>query len=200
MVAAISVAVLYALRVWPVSVGSPAGTRSLAGVSVAIGIGLLGLAASARRRILVAGVVLSTLGSLIMVCAVAAEYRLGTAAIGSLGPDETVVIGSVRATFSGFEASYAGQGDLLEFRSNLVVDLGSGGRDLSVVSGIPCRLEDYQIQQLGFNLAEGEGGRGIRTSLGFLKQKASRPFIGGFTVLGMGVLVSLLPSRHAKGD
>lgn len=200
ILAAICVAVLYALRVWRVGAGFPVSTRVLTGASVAVALGTLGLAASLRRRVRATSVILVTSGSLLMVCAVVCEYTLGVASVASLEPDETAVLGRVRATFSGFEACYSGEGDLLGIRSDLIVDFGSGDRNLTVVSGDPSITEGYQIYQLGFDIEQDQDGEGIRTDLGFLKQEAGGPFVAGFTVLGIGVLTLLMPSRRSRKD
>jgi hypothetical protein len=193
---AICAAVLYALRVWRVSAGTPVGTRVLAVSSSAALAGVLGLAASVRKRAVAAGAVLMTAGSVLTICAVAVEYGLGSAAVASLAPEQTAVFGTLEATLSGFEASYREQGVLSDVSSSLVLDAGSGARNFTVASGRPIRFEHYHICQLGFDLEGGHSPRAVRTHLGLLNQRAYGPFLGGLAVLGAGVVVSVFPFRR----
>jgi hypothetical protein len=200
MVAAVCAASFYALRVWRVSAGSSVGIRALVVSSIVAAAALLGLAVSARGRLLPLGVVLSTAGALLVLCAVVVEYSLGSAEIASLTPDETVIFGSLKATFSGFEASYLEGGVLATVRSDLELDTGSGPMNLTVISGEPCLFEGYHICQLGFDLDAGQNQKRVRTHLGLLKQKAERPFTAGLAVLGAGVFISTLPWRRRRGE
>lgn len=196
ILAAICAMGLYALRVWRVSAGSPVATRALIASSVGAVLGLLGIGVSARQRGPQVAVILIILGSLFIVGATFAEFKLGVAVVTALAPDETVELGSGEATFRGFEASYSGGGDVTQYSSNLVVDLGRGPENVTVFSGHPGVLGDFRVFQLGFDLIGEPTQRRIHTRLGFLCQKADRPFIAGLGVFGAGALLSLLSRRR----
>jgi hypothetical protein len=187
---------LYALRVWRVSAGSLVASRTLVASAVAAALVITYMAATVRRRRPDFGSIIVVAGSLLIAFAAAAEYQVGLATIACMAPDESAEIGSLKIKFDGFEASFQDEGELAEFRSNLVVDAGSGPKDLTAVSGRPLIFHDYHICQLEFDLRGVPGDEEVRTHLGILAQRAGAPFFGGIAVLGVGTIVSLLSWRR----
>lgn len=178
------------------SIGSAVASGTLIASGVAAALVIIYLAATARRKRPGSGSIIVAVGSLLIVFAAVAEYRAGLATIACMAPEESAEIGSLKVKFDGFEALFHDEGELAEFHSNLVVDAGSGPKDLTVVSGRPLVFKDYHICQLEFDLRGVPGEEEVRTYLGILAQRARAPFLGGIAVLGVGTAVSLLSWRR----
>lgn len=194
LLAAILAAVIYALRVGHVSGFGSAAFRTLLLASFSIALAAVGFAVCPHARNLL-GVLLVSLGALIVILATLVELTMGQAGLVALELEKPVELGFANVVLNGFSASYADRGSLLGSESTLLVDVKGKTEILKVASGRPAKIHGTSIFQLGFGRDEGPGEHRLYSRLGFLKEKAGLPFRAGLGLLDIGVLLILFFDR-----
>lgn len=187
---------LHAVRVYRVSYSNPASLGVFLSVCLTAVLGSIAffrLGASGNSR----GTFLVVAGAFLVLTAAIVEMFAGLARVAVLPLDQPRELGFARVTLDSFIASYREDGNLLECGSTLLLDLEGCSESLTVVSGSPVTVAGVSIFQLGFSSGREWAEGGLRSKLGFLREKASWPFRTGLALLDIGALF-LLFSRRGK--
>jgi len=191
---------LYAFRVYRVSYGSFVSLRTLVPVCFTVALAFAVLFSSRSVAVSHKGVAWLAVGLSVILITTAVEMVWGLARFAVLRPGETRELGFADVTLENFAASYGETGNLLESRSNLTLELNGIRESLTVVSGAPEIASGVSVFQLGFGKTDDAEGVRPYSRLGFLKERAGWPFMGGLALFDIGALFLLFSVRVRRRE
>lgn len=195
LLVAVCASSFHAVRVYRVSCGSSVCLRTLIPVCLTLVLAFAAMFSSRSVAGFQKGAALLAVGSFVILIATVVETVSGLAVVAVLTPEEPLELGFAKVTLRNFTASYGEMGNLLESRSNLILELEGRRESLNVVSGSPETVRGVSVSQIGFGRAEGSVDVRPYSKLGFLKERAGWAFMTGLALFDIGALFFLFSVR-----